>query len=80
MIYAWRIGPAQGCLGLDSFTVSSEGVTCNITWPASYGWTGASMIFAESATAPGGWCIAPNLWVVNGSTIEAVADFGCRRC
>jgi hypothetical protein len=80
MVYAWRIGPAQGCLGLDSFTVSSEGVTCNITWPASYGWTGASMIFAESATAPGGRCIAPNLWVVNGSTIEAVADFGCQRC
>jgi hypothetical protein len=79
-VFTWRLGPGYNCVGLDSATLSSETVSCGIVWPATYGWTGASLIIAESSTAPDGWCIAPNMWVVNGPTMEGVSFSGCQQC
>jgi hypothetical protein len=79
--FTWRVGSGHNCAGLDSVILSSLTVTCTITWPVLYGWTGASLIIAESSTAPDGWCIAPNMWVVNGTTMEEGVSFsGCPLC
>jgi hypothetical protein len=79
-VFTWGVGSGYACAGLDSATLSSETVSCGIVWPATYGWTGASLIIAESSTAPDGWCIAPNMWVVNGPTMEGVTFSGCQQC
>jgi hypothetical protein len=79
-VFTWRLGSGYNCAGLDSAILSSETVSCGIVWPATYGWTGASLIIAESSTAPDGWCIAPNMWVVNGPTMEGVSFSGCQQC